>query len=473
MTPPEIVIAIDQGSHGTRAIAFDRQGAMLAASERPIATHDAGVMVEHDAHEIVASVRGCVDEVVASLDAPAGTQVHCALATQRSTIVCWQRETLTPLVPAISWRDRRASALIDSLSEYADEVRSLTGLRLSPHYGASKLRWCLDNVPAVAAAAADGSLAFGPLASYLVASITRERQSLVDPANASRTLLYSPASGTWVPKLLQLFGIEARWLPQPVSTAWSFGTLSAAGRQLPLTVVTGDQSAVPYAFGALDYDTVYINIGTGAFIQKPVENPVPPPLLTSVIHADANGRRYVMEGAVNGAGSALNWLAEEQHVDVAACLLQLNADALAHIAPPLFINTVGGLGSPWWCEGGEPWFSGAGVDDVLRLAAVLESIAFMIATNLDYIRQCGGAPSRLLVTGGVARSDYLVHALASVAAVAVMCPQVHEATARGTAWLAFAECAEFLPVAMTTVEPLPCPALASRYRQWQALMAKR
>ncbi len=68
--------------------------------------------------------------------------------------------------------------------------------RSAPHYGASKIRWCLEHLPAVARAADAGELLAAPLASYLALQLgaARPGAARVDAANASRTLLFRLAA---------------------------------------------------------------------------------------------------------------------------------------------------------------------------------------------------------------------------------------------------------------------------------------
>jgi glycerol kinase len=110
-----------------------------------------------------------------------------ALATQRSSVVCWDKESGTALSPILSWQDRRTAVELESLANHGAEIRQRTGLPLSPHYGASKLRWCWQNLPRVRTAWRKGRLAWGPLASFLTYRLTAEKTLAADPANASRT----------------------------------------------------------------------------------------------------------------------------------------------------------------------------------------------------------------------------------------------------------------------------------------------
>ncbi len=466
----DYVLALDQGSHASRALVFDARGRVCAQAEVAVPTlSPAADFIEHDPELLVTSVQTAAALALQRAALAPQARIHAALATQRSTVVCWERDTGRPLSPAISWQDRRNGTWLEALSSRAQWIREQTGLPLSPHYGASKLRWCLDNLPDVAVAAREGRLACGPLSSFILARITRERSFLVDPANASRTQLWSLASNDWSAELLSLFGIERSWLPTVVPTAHDFGHIPGSNADVPITVISGDQSTVPYAFGALDPRTAYINMGTGAFIQRPSSVPAMPPLLTSILYSDAGGHMYAMEGTVNGAGAALRWLADTQEIDAHAIARGLTRAELNSSEPPLFKNTVSGLGSPYWRPAATPHFSADGTPESLT-ASVLESIAFLINENLKLMRATAPEMQRVLVTGGLARIPYLVQTLADVSGLPVSCPEQSEATARGAAALAFGDDQDFEVGECIVVRPGVAVALHRRYQLWRELM---
>ena len=444
------VLALDQGGHASRACLVDERGEIIAEQQIAIGTaHGSDGEVEHNADEIAASLRAAAVDVLRG----AGELVieGAALATQRSTIVCFERSSGTALSPAISWQDRRNAAWLAGFAAHAARIGELTGLPLSPHYGVGKMRWCLDHLPGVQRAREGADLGLGPLASYLVMRLTGGA-ALADPANASRTLLWDSAERDWSGELLQLFGIERAWLPVCAPTRTLYGHLqfgegaTGAARPIALSAVTGDQSAIPFAFGAPDPSCVYINLGTGAFIQRPLAvRPLQAaPLLASVLLADRAGALYSLEGTVNGAGAAISRFVTEAGVPEAALWQQL--EGLAPLLElPIYINGIGGLGSPYWRAQQDSYFVDDGAahgddgDAVLRrFAAVLESIVFLIAINFDLMRARGGALSRVIVSGGLSRSDWLCRRLAAVLGVPVL-RGAQEATVLGVAALAAPE----------------------------------
>lgn len=472
---PALYLALDLGGSAGRALLFDAVGREVAAAHCPIGTqHPAPDRVEHDADELVQSLATAAQDVLDSEIARGRPVAAAGLATQRSTIVCWDRATGAALSPAISWQDRRAAAwLASTLGARAAAVRRATGLVLSPHYGASKLRWCLDELPQVQSAARAGRLAAGPLSAYVLARLLDERPVAVDPANASRTLLFDPATLDWSPLLLQAFGIPGTVLPDCRATVDDYGTLHVGGRTVPLRACTGDQSAAAYAFGRPVETAALVNVGTGAFVQRAIEvdAPLPDGLLRSVLRSEAGQATYSHEGTVNGAGSAIDWLRGRVALDVDRALQHLPAGRPAS-EPPLFINGVGGLGAPWWRPDFPVEFVGSG-SELMQLTAVIESVAFLLATNLERMQQA--APLiRISITGGLASCDYLCQALADLSGLVVERYALREATARGVAYLAAGEPDDWQALPADRVfEPARHESLRARYARWREEMDRR
>ncbi len=468
-------LALDQGGHASRALVFDSRGHLCAAESVPIRTlRNTAGHIEHDPEELLGSLRQATAGACARL--PAGMRLLAAgLATQRSSMVCWQRSTGAALSPVISWQDRRHAAWLAGLESHAATVRRLTGLVLSPHYGASKMRWCLDQLPAVRQAAGRGELVMGPLASFLACRLLDGQPLLADPANASRTLLWDLATRDWSPELLRLFDIPRAVLPMAVDTRHDYGSLPTPLGPVPLQILTGDQSAVPFAFGPLDAGTAFVNLGTGAFVRRPVAGRLPdaPGLLLSVVYSGPAGVDTLIEGTVNGAGSALDWLAAQEQMGEGDLLAAADAAERAGPEPPLFLNGIAGLGAPWWLSDFATRFSGAGPADTAgsRTLAVLESIAFLLQVNLQAMAPHCPPLQRLLVTGGLAANGYLCRCLATLNPAPVERVDDPEATARGLTVLVAGPVSRGWPLpARHRLDAPAIAGLAARFARWQAAM---
>lgn len=469
-----LILALDQGGHASRAIVFDACGGVVAEATVGIETHTpAADRVEHDPDELVASVDAAIDRALADLGPRAADVCAAGLATQRSSVVCWDRVSGAALSPVLSWQDRRGAAYVTDLRAHAEEVRARTGLVLSPHYGASKLRWCLDHLPAVREAAAARRLAWGPLASFLLFRLLEERPHVIDCANASRTQLWNIRSRTWDPALLRLHGITGEALPECVPSRGRVGHVVRGAHRIPLTVTTGDQPAALFAAGPPETRSIIVNAGTGAFVQRiagvaPVETSG---LLLGVAWCDGDGALHVLEGTVNGAGRAIVETGRELGFASTVAAHDAAVEGAMREGPlPLFLNGVSGLGSPYWVPDFPSRFVGAGTPEE-RMAAVLESIVFLLAVNIERMVAVGGQCPRLVVSGGLASSDVFVQRLADVTSTLVERAAVGEATARGLAWLVAddpPDWADAPPEGVFT--PRPAPALAERFRRWRAEM---
>ena len=461
-------LVLDQGGHATRALVFDENGNTAAEHEVEIGTsHPSPRRVEHDPGKLVASVAECLDRLAAQLGTKTAKVHSAALCTQRSSIVCWSKKTGTPLSPVISWQDTRAAKSLEGLSLSKPEVAEISGLPRSPHYGASKLRWCLDHLADVKSARQENDLAIGPLASFILFSLSRGEVFAVDPCNASRTLLWDIRTGQWSSRLLNAFAIDGALLPaiQPNRYAWC--DLRLGGTSVPLTVVTGDQSAVPFAFSDNPVDQLFLNLGTGAFLQRPMaEYLVCEGLLRSVLLQDGHQSMFALEGTINGAGAALSWFADSRQIDEDELFAQLPKWLANKANPPLFVNAIGGLAAPFWVSDAESVFIGNG-DTGEQAVAVIESIAFLVEANLQAMESCMPGVKNIIASGGLAELDGLLQRIADVSGVPVRRSTNLQATAYGGARLANPA----LPVLSVDDEFVPAAdnaiAINDRYREWR------
>jgi glycerol kinase len=464
-----MTLVIDQGTHASRALLFDAQGRVRQGAYARVALKRlAADVVEQDAGEILASVHTVIEQVLKSPGGRNADLASAGLATQRSSVLAWDVRNGLPLSPVLSWQDRRNADLIRDLNAYRHTIKQISGLQLSPHYGASKIRWLLDHSTPVRNALKKKCLAVGPLAAYLVSQLVQGRVYVVDHANALRTQLLNLDRLEWDPRLLELFGVPRHLLPECRPVRHEYGRLRAA--DVPLTAVNGDQTAAVYCLGAPPRRQAVVNIGTGAFVllptgtQRVVEN-----ALLSGLAGNRNGdREYVLEGTVNGAGAALNWAAQRWALDDPIARLGEWMNSGGEV--PIFINTVGGLGSPWWQAGPAPPLIGGG-SAPQKAVAVVESILFMLTVNIERMRATGQVLASLRIGGGLARVDEVCRRLASLSGLAVYRPLELETTARGIAWQAGGGPARWpKPGRGKWFKPTSDRRLAARYRRFRQVM---
>lgn len=466
--PDTNTLAIDIGTQSTRAFVFNSDGEKLAeASRENLILRPEPGRVEQNGESIIDAARAVIEAVTSKVR----NIGQAGLAIQRSSVIAWDRETGHTLSSVLSWQDTRAAAMLESLEPYRDDIKARSGLTLTPYYGASKLNWLLNKHPDINEALNDGRLGIGPLASYALFELLARKPYAVDESNAARTQLWNISTRRWDPQLCSYFGIPEGLLPVLLPTRAHFGCV--IDTDIPLTAVCGDQNAAFYGIGHLPPATAFINMGTGAFILIPTgDTPHPhPKLLVAAGQSDEQKLQYLLEATVNGAGNALSWATKKWRI---GNLHELLPEWLKNTAdPPIFLNTIGGLGSPWWKSGIEPAFIGAPPDcdsnPAACIAAIIESIVFMLQYNLDTIRKAGEAIDQCLVSGGLASINGLCQKLADLSGMPVHRLSNTETTGLGAAYLANGLTPPPIPVEMH-FEPSLDTGLKQRYERFiQAL----
>jgi glycerol kinase len=454
----DYILAVDQGTHASRAAVLDDEGRILSQHrvQVDLARPQPG-WAEQDPDQIAASVTTAITETLHDLGPRERQKVHCCgIATQRSTVLAWRRNGAA-VSAAINWQDTRGAPQLAHLRSRAVDIRKISGLPLSAHYGATKLHWLHQLV------ADDPDIRIGPLSSFLLQKLTGSGAATVDHANAQRMQLLDIRTLEWSPDLAGWFDVPLGSLPacRPVSS--THGTLEPW--QVPVTAVGGDQNAACFAGGMPEPGVVLVNLGSGAFVlATQATSEGIPDLLSSIIYSDRAHCTYAAEGTVNGAGNALRWLADRWRIrDLRARLPQWLSEV---VDPPLFMNTVGGLGSPWWHEGTAPAFL-EDTETHARLAvSVAESILFLVQHNLERIETQSGL-ERLRVTGGLSHIAPLCQKLANLSGRPVERPDNREATVRGIAWLAAQRPGHWLPSGQSQLfAPLPDTGLRMRYERF-------
>jgi glycerol kinase len=463
------ILAIDQGTHATRAMLLDDRGAVLASHFIPVSLCRQGRnRVEQDPAEIAESVRIAIKKLLSIRSVRSHEIAAAGMATQRSSIVAWDRRNGNPLSPVLSWQDHRRAVWLNKIRTHSEKIKTINGLYLTPYYGASKMRWCLENLPKVRLAYRNGYLAIGPLASFLIFHLLKSNPVVVDHANAQRTQLFSLKSLNWDPWLCSLFGVPMELLPRCLPICHNYGILKHA--QIPLLTVNGDQTAAFFSRGKPQCNTAVINIGSGAFVLKSTRNRLiaDPELLSGIADSTFGKVEYVMEGTVNGASSALAWAAKKWNLPDPEKNLDSWLNQSGEV--PIFINTIGGLGSPWWKPGPPAYL--VGPEAPWQVAAgVLESILFMLMVNMEKIAQTGKAFQRIQISGGLSGSDGVCRRLSDLSQLPVYRPAETEATARGIAWLALGRPSRWPETGRGKwFHPYPNPHIQERLRKFRSLM---
>jgi glycerol kinase len=174
-----------------------------------------------------------------------------------------------------------------------------------------------------------------------------------------------------------------------------------------------------------------------------------------------------LEATVNGAGAALEWIQKRFAIKEIHSL-----DWAAIDNPPVIINTIGGLGSPWWVADINSQIDCTAMDAATCVAAVMESIVFMLTANLRELQSAGHPIQEIKLGGGLSRSDGLCQRLANLTGLRVRRSIETEITALGTARLLAGEGCHFESPAMDDFEEEKDHALEARFEESMRLISK-
>ena len=443
----EYILALDQGTTSSRAVLYDRGGAIRSFAQRELVQiYPRAGWVEHDPEEIWASQISVAVEALSRADSRPRDIAALGITNQRETTILWERKTGKPVYNAIVWQDRRTAPICQELREQGLEetIRQKTGLLIDAYFSASKIMWILENVKGAREKANAGELAFGTVDSWLIWNLTSGRMHAIDATNASRTMLFNIHQGRWDRELLDAMRIPASLLPEvrpssgeyaPVST-----TLALGG--VPITGVAGDQQAALFGQACFYPGMAKCTYGTGAFLLQTLGEECKVSrnrLLTTVAWQRDNKLAYAMEGSVFVAGSVVQWLRDGLGIIRASEDVEALASSVPDNGDVYLVPAFTGLGAPHWDPSARGTIIGItrGTKAGHIARASLESIAYQVADLMDAMQEDSGIPLKVLrVDGGAARNDTLLQFQADVLGIPVIRPAITETTSLGAAFLA-------------------------------------
>ncbi|MFC9553527.1 FGGY family carbohydrate kinase [Rhodococcus sp. NPDC056960] len=421
------VLAIDQGTSGTKAVVLDPDDGVVGVAEIPIHPHYlSGGGVEQDPGELLESVLQAGRTAIAD----AGRPVHAvSLANQGETVLAWDPQSGKALTQALVWQDRRAEGLCRDLDAHKDAIAARTGLVLDSYFSAPKMAWLRRNVETAGVVTTSDTWLLHQLTGAFVTDVT----------TASRSLAVDLDDRRWSGELLSLFGLEGERLPDIVANDEIVGTTSAFGGDIPVGGIIVDQQAALLAEGCLDAGMAKCTFGTGAFLlaNTGATGVRSTSGLTSSVAWQTGGEAsYCIDGQVYTAASAVRWLCS---LGIISAATELDTVAAPDSNGVLCVPALAGLAAPWWRSDATATITGmslsTGRGHLVR--AVLQGIAAQVGEVMSAIEADIGTPlARLRVDGGLTQSKVLMQATADILQIPVdVYPSAH-ATALGAAALA-------------------------------------
>jgi len=441
------ILALDQGTTGSRAVLYDRSGKRRESAYHEFTQYfPKPGWVEHDPEEIWKSVNRSIQKVLGKV--PKSEISAVGITNQRETTVIWDRQTGIPIFNAIVWQCRRTAGRCEELKKRKNEAeffRKKTGLPIDAYFSATKIEWILKTVSGALVKARLGKLCFGTVDSWILWKLTGGRVHATDYTNASRTMLFNIGKLKWDDDIIKRLRIPKQILPEVKPSSGIFGKTIKIGRLprgVPIAGIAGDQQAALFGQACFEPGTMKNTYGTGCFVLLNTGKTRPVTKHGLIITLGCGPCRdpvYVLEGAVFVAGAAIQWMRDRlKFMRVAResekMALQLRGNDGVYFVPALV-----GLGAPYWDPDARGGIFGLtrGTTPEHLVRAALESMCYQTKDVLEAMQKDSGMKIRgLKVDGGAVENDFICQFQADILGIDVIRARLFETTSLGAAYLA-------------------------------------
>ena len=417
-----VVVGLDVGTTGVKAVAFDVGGSRRLVVERKCALDEpAPGWVTQDPGSVIAAAGSALAECVAALGARRVAAISLCAAMHGLVALDADRRPLTPLV---TWADRRASEEARALrrSGQAAELHRTTGVPVHPMSPLAKLAWFAGHEPGVWAAARWWVGLKECLVDWLTGTLATELSS------ASGTGLLSMATRTWSPLALEAAGVPADKLPEILPPTAVLGLAPGAGRAIglpagtPVVVGAADGPLGNLGAGAITPGVAGLTLGTSGALRLAVAEPRLDDDLTLFCYALTESL-WVVGGALSNGGNVIGWAGRALAPDIAASAgadadaanLELAADVPAGAEGLVAVPYLLAERAPLWDADLAGAYLGLRAHHTRAhlVRALVEGVCFGMRTILDRLDPVETV-TQVRATGGAFRSALWREVMAAV-----------------------------------------------------------
>ena len=394
-----IVLGVDVGTQGARALALDATGAVVAearvAFAAPFAAGLPAGWREQDPRDWWAAVAGCLRQITTALGARVAEISGLAISATSGT-VCALDADGEPLLPAIMYDDARGQPYVAETARALADLEAALGYRVNASFGLPKLVWLARERPAIMARARFLAHAGDALVGRLTGAygVTDETQALKSG--------YDLLQRRWPDAIERALGVPLEKLPRVVRAGEVIGRVTAAaaaatGLPRGAHVFAGvtDGCAGQFAAGAAAPGEWVSVLGTTLVLKGVTEAPISDPAGRIYSHRHPDGY-WLPGGASNVGGAALAHHFARRDL---AALDRMAAD----VAPSgLLIYPLVGRGErfPFVRPDATAFVIGDASDEARLYAGYLEGVAYTERLAYDVVASLGAPESGSVATSG-------------------------------------------------------------------------
>jgi xylulokinase len=452
--PESLLVGLDIGTTGAKALAINPTGEVVATaeSEYPLSMPQEG-WAEQDPDDWWRAAEAAF--VALGIGRAAGM----GLTGQMHGLVVLDDEERI-LRPAILWNDQRTARECAEIEERIGLIRliELTGNRALPGFTAPKLLWLRRNEPDVYERTAHVLLP----KDYVRLRLTGD--GATDVTDASGTLLFDVAARRWSEELLQELEIPLGLLPPALESPRVTGETADGVR---VAAGAGDQAAGALGVGVDGPGPLSVVLGTSGVVFAALSGFAADEEARVHVFCHAAPEAWHAMGVMLSAAGSLRWFRDAFAPGESYKRLVAEAERWEPGAEGvLFLPYPGGERTPHADPSARAAFVGLSLrhDRGALVRAVLEGVAYGLRDSLELLRALGVEPVTARISGGGARSDLWIRIVASVLDLPLERTAVEEGAAYGAALLGgvaggvFADVHEAVERCVRvrdTIEPVP------------------
>ena len=454
----QYILAIDQGTSGTKAVIFNSTGEIVTKATASLKSYFPQIgFVEQDPNEIyqstLDSVSSCLKGFTEKTSGNPEQISACSIANQRETFILWDQSG-TPLSNAVVWQCKRSVDICHALkgAEFEHEIKARTGLIIDPYFSGTKLIWLYENDRQIKDAIKAGKAYFGTVDSWLLFKLTKGQNYYTDYTNACRTLFFNIHDLEWDSYLLDKFNLNNLNLPEPKPSSFGYGEADFEGllpEPVKISSMIGDSHAAAFGEGCFSSGTAKATLGTGSSIlmntgSRRVESQTG--MVTTICWSTKDRVDYALEGIIVTCGATIVWLRDQLGLFEHSRDTEDMTRSVEDTHGVHFFPAFSGLGAPHWKMNAKAAILGLtfGSNKNHIVRAALESIPFQIKDVIAAMETDSGLRLKELnVDGGITANQFVMQCLTDVLNTKVVTIGFEDVTALGAAYLAGLECGIF------------------------------
>jgi sugar (pentulose or hexulose) kinase len=481
-----LIYAVDLGTTNTKVALYDADLRQLSVASAPVRYRGTPPITEFDPDAIVA----LMIELIGRCGATAGVTTR----REPSTIVLTgQAESLVlvdkdggPTCLGISWLDERSTAEAQELADHfgVERAFAVTGQPVATAtWPATKVRWLSHHRPDLL----DGAAQVLMLKDYVLLRLTGQAPG--ELSTRAFTYWFDVREARYWEEMVQFCGLRRDQLPGLVVPGTQVGPIRASvAAELPLaaswTVNVGllDHFASMVGTNSYRRGLVSESAGTVLSLSALLDKWEFDPTLRGSFHRGVRPEEFVLFDCCDSGGVCFEWFGKTARPGMELGELE-QAVAQRRFGPgvPLFLPQITGVNPPEFLLNARGAFIDLtlGADGTDLAYSVMEGVAHLLRSNVEYCARAVGPIDTMVSTGGGTASRFWTQLKADVCDVRMEVPREREAACRGAAVVALVgagvlgdvtEVGEVAPLAVDAFEPRHNGVHEERYDRYRAAL---